>query len=209
MNHFPFLSSSYLHKVVEPLLVIVFAYMSYVAAELFHFSGIISLTCCGLMQAEYARHNISQRSYTTIKYLSKTLSSISDVIIFLFLGMVLIRDDHDWNSPFVLLTTIFCVVFRFVSVFSLTYCANRYSKRVRMVNLEEQLLMAYGGLRGAIAFSLSIMLNPMHVKQANLFTTATLFVILFSVFVLVSFALHSKYTKIKTNQTLIKYRSAA
>jgi len=45
--------------------------------------------------------------------------------------------------------------------------------------------MAYGGLRGAIAFSLAIMLDN-HITQAQVFITATLFVILFTVFVMVS-----------------------
>lgn len=44
--------------------------------------------------------------------------------------------------------------------------------------------MAYGGLRGAIAFSLAIMLNRDEIKNADLFITSTLFVILFTVFVL-------------------------
>ncbi|XP_053213811.1 Na(+)/H(+) exchanger protein 7-like [Panonychus citri] len=171
-------------RVVEPLIVICLAYLSYVGAELFHFSGIISLICCGLMQAEYTRHNISKKSYTTIKYLTKTVSSIADVIIFLFLGMVLVRDDHDWNTGFVLFTTIFCIIYRFISVFSLTYFANNFFQRLRIVNLAEQLLMAYGGLRGAIAFCLAIMLDTKKISQANLFVTATLFVILFTVFVL-------------------------
>ncbi|XP_015782511.1 Na(+)/H(+) exchanger protein 7 [Tetranychus urticae] len=171
-------------RVVEPLIVIVLAYISYIGAELFHFSGIISLICCGLMQAEYTRHNISKKSYTTIKYLTKTVSSIADVIIFLFLGMVLVRDDHKWNTEFVFLTTFFCIIYRFFSVFSLTYVANNFFQRLRIVNFAEQLLMAYGGLRGAIAFCLAIMLDTSKISQANLFVTATLFVILFTVFVL-------------------------
>lgn len=85
-------------RVVEPLIVVVLAYFSYVGAELFHFSGIISLIACGLVQSEYVKDNISKRSFTTIKYFTKTLSSIADVIIFFFLGRVLIREDHVWVS---------------------------------------------------------------------------------------------------------------
>ena len=44
------------------------AYMAYLTAELFHWSGIISLIGCGLIQAHYAFKNISKNSYTTIKY---------------------------------------------------------------------------------------------------------------------------------------------
>ena len=85
-------------RVVEPLIVVVLAYFSYVGAELFHFSGIISLIACGIVQSEYVKDNISKRSFTTIKYFTKTLSSIADVIIFFFLGRVLIREDHVWVS---------------------------------------------------------------------------------------------------------------
>ncbi|CAN7987550.1 unnamed protein product, partial [Ixodes pacificus] len=36
--------------VVEPLAVLGIAYLSYLTAELVHFSGIISIICCGLVQ---------------------------------------------------------------------------------------------------------------------------------------------------------------
>lgn len=97
--------------------MVVLAYISYIGAELFHFSGIIALIACGLMQSEYTRHNISKKSYTTIKYLTKTISSIADVIIFIFLGMVLVREDRKWDTGFVLLTTFFCIIYRFFSKF--------------------------------------------------------------------------------------------
>ncbi|RWS10810.1 Na(+)/H(+) exchanger protein 7-like protein [Dinothrombium tinctorium] len=168
-------------RVVEPLLVIILAYIAYVAAELFHFSGIISIIGCGLVQAEYARHNVSRKTFTTVFNIVKTLSSIADVIIFIFLGVVLIRENHVWDTLFVLFTTIFCVVYRFIAVFFLTFCANFY--RRRKVNTAEKVIMAYGGLRGAIAFSLCITLNST-ITQIHMFTTTTLFVILFTVFVM-------------------------
>ncbi|KAI1307625.1 Sodium/hydrogen exchanger 2 [Halotydeus destructor] len=171
-------------RVVEPLVVITMAYLSYVMAELFHFSGIISLIGCGLMQIEYSKPNISSKSYVTIKYFTKNLSSISDVIIFFFLGKVLVRETHVWNTAFVVSSTLFCVVYRFLSVFTLTMVANHFFNRMRLINFEEQLVMAYGGLRGAIAFSLAIMLDKNHIKNADLFVTTTLFVILFTVFVM-------------------------
>lgn len=37
-------------RVVEPLAVIGLAYMAYLTAELVHFSGIIAIICCGLVQ---------------------------------------------------------------------------------------------------------------------------------------------------------------
>lgn len=60
-------------RVVEPLAVIGIAYMAYLTAELVHFSGIISIICCGLIQVQYAMNNISQKSYTTVKYFTKMM----------------------------------------------------------------------------------------------------------------------------------------
>lgn len=171
-------------SVLEPLIVLICAYLAYLTAELVHFSGIIGLIGCGIMQAEYSRLNISPRSYVTIKYITRNLSSVADVIIFFFLGQVLVRETHEWSTPFALIVTVLCVVIRFVSVFTLTYVANNWFHRVRLINLEEQLVMAYGGLRGAIAFSLSISINKHEVKHAGIFVSSTLFVILFTIFVL-------------------------
>ncbi|XP_053200996.1 Na(+)/H(+) exchanger protein 7-like [Panonychus citri] len=170
-------------RVIEPLIVILCAYLSYFTAELLHFSGIICLTCCGLIQAAYARHNISSKSNITIKYFVKTLSSISEVIIFLFLGMILIRDIHTWNCNFIVSLLIFCIIYRFASIYFLTYICNTFSNRLRSITRQEQFIMAYGGLRGAIAFALAIMLHPKDIPSYELFITATMAVIIFTVFV--------------------------
>ena len=171
-------------QVVEPLVVIVIAYLSYIVSELFHFSGIIGLICCGLVQSEYMTDNIAPHSLVTIKYFTKTCSSISDVIIFFYLGRVLVREDHVWHTGFIAFSTLFCIVYRFLSVFLLTLIANKFMQSIRRINFGEQLLMAYGGLRGAIAFSLAISLDEHNFGNHQLFITTTLFIILFTVFIL-------------------------
>ena len=60
-------------RVCEPLAIFGIAYLSYATAELFHWSGIISLIGCGIVQAHYAFKNISKKSYTTVKYFIKML----------------------------------------------------------------------------------------------------------------------------------------
>nr|BAU68126.1 NHE6/7 [Nasutitermes takasagoensis] len=168
-------------RVVEPLAVLGVAYVSYLFAELFHFSGIISIIICGLVQAHYALKNISQKSYITVKYFMKMLSSTCDAIIFLFLGMVLVSDQHVWHTGFVGWALLLCLVCRFSGVFLLTWLANRL--RVKKINIQEQFIMAYGGLRGAIAFSMVEMLDPNVVEPREMFVTTTLVVIIFTVFI--------------------------
>ena len=56
-------------------------------------------------------------------------------------------------------------------VYGLTFIANR--RRIRKVNLQEQFIMAYGGLRGAVGFSLVEMINPVIIPPKQMFVTTT------------------------------------
>ena len=60
---------------VEPLLVFATAYISFVTAELVHWSGIISIIGFGVVVKRYAMVNVSKKSYTTIKYATRNVSS--------------------------------------------------------------------------------------------------------------------------------------
>ncbi|KAG1672168.1 Sodium/hydrogen exchanger 2 [Nymphon striatum] len=140
-----------------------------------------SIICCGLVQAHYAKKNISGKSYITIKYFTKMLSSICDSIIFLFLGMVLVETQHVWHTGFVLLTLLLCLTCRFIGVYFLTAIVNFF--RQRKINFEEQFIMAYGGLRGAVSFSLVLLLDPEFVSMKQIFVTTTLVVVIFTVFI--------------------------
>lgn len=60
----------------------------------------------------YVEANISHKSHTTIKYAMKMLSSSSETIIFMFLGVATVHKGHDWNTWFVVLTILFCSIYR-------------------------------------------------------------------------------------------------
>jgi sodium/hydrogen exchanger-like protein 3 len=74
-----------------------------------------SITFCGITMKNYVEANISHKSHTTVKYAMKMLSSSSETVIFMFLGVATVNDKHAWNTPFVLLTILFCSVFRAAS----------------------------------------------------------------------------------------------
>uniref|UniRef100_A0A0P4W9V2 Cation/H+ exchanger transmembrane domain-containing protein n=1 Tax=Scylla olivacea TaxID=85551 RepID=A0A0P4W9V2_SCYOL len=107
-------------------------------------------------------------------------SATSETVIFMFLGMVLVSDDHLWHTGFVLWSVFLCFLFRFIGVFLLTGIMNNY--RIKKVGLEEQFIAAYGGLRGAVAFSLVNMLDE-SLPPRRIFVTATLAVILSTIFI--------------------------
>ncbi|KZS07684.1 Sodium/hydrogen exchanger [Daphnia magna] len=110
----------------------------------------------------------------------KMLSSSSETIIFMFLGVNTVNDQHDWNTAFILLTILFCSVFRAIGCIMLTELANRF--RLHKLNHVEKFVMSYGGLRGAVAFALVLLVDPNKVKKQPLFVTATISVVYFTVF---------------------------
>lgn len=63
----------------------------------------------------------------------------------------------------------------------LTYVINKF--RIVKLTTKDQFIVAYGGLRGAIAFSLGFLLDKRHFPLRNMFLTAIIIVIFFTVFV--------------------------
>ena len=168
-------------RIIEPLTLLGAAYLAYITAELFHWSGIISLIGCGIIQAHYAFKNISSESRTTVQYFIKMLSSVSDCIIFLYLGMAFF-EKHVWNTSFVISTISIITIVRFITIYGLAFFVNLLRKNIHPICLKEQFIMAYGGLRGAVGFSLVSMLNQDQVPAAQMFLTTTLAVVMFTVF---------------------------
>uniref|UniRef100_W5L7P8 Sodium/hydrogen exchanger n=1 Tax=Astyanax mexicanus TaxID=7994 RepID=W5L7P8_ASTMX len=175
-------------RVIEPLFVFLYSYMAYLSAEVFHLSGIMALIACGVVMRPYVEANISHKSYTTIKYFLKMWSSLSETLIFIFLGVSTVAGPHTWNWTFVSATIVLCLLSRVLGVVGLTFFINKF----RMVKLtgKDQFIVAYGGLRGAIAFSLAFLLSAEHFPMKNLFLTAIITVVFFTVFVQVSFLEH-------------------
>lgn len=58
--------------------------------------------------------------------------------------------------------------------------ANRF--RIHKLSNVDQFVMSYGGLRGAVAFALVLLIDKKHVPLQPLFVTTTICVIYFTVF---------------------------
>ncbi|CAJ0934341.1 unnamed protein product [Ranitomeya imitator] len=166
-------------RVIEPLFVFLYSYLAYLTAEIFHMSGIMAIISCSVSMKRYVEENISQKSYTTVKYFMKMWSSVSETLIFFFLGFYTVESHHQWSWPFILLTIVFCLFWRASGVVVLTIILNKFCLNV--ISKKNQFIIAYGGLRGAICFSLVFLLPDMTPKR--LFIAATSAVILFTVFV--------------------------
>jgi len=175
-------------RVLEPLIVIMFAYLSYLTAEIFHMSGILAITFCGITMKNYVEQNISETSSTTIRASAHMFANIAELTIFLFLGVFTVTGTdvhgesiHEWNWWFVICTIAACIICRVIGVLILSYIANRY--RIKKLNMTEQFIMMYGGLRGGVAFALVLLITEEVAPHAKMFVTTTLAMVYWTVFV--------------------------
>uniref|UniRef100_A0A3B5QVZ0 Sodium/hydrogen exchanger n=1 Tax=Xiphophorus maculatus TaxID=8083 RepID=A0A3B5QVZ0_XIPMA len=167
-------------RIIEPLFVFLLVYLAYLTAELFSLSAILSMTFCGIGANKYVEANISQKSRTTVKYTMKTLASIAETIIFIFLGISAVdKSKWAWDTGLVSCTLVFILLFRAVGVVGQTWVLNRF----RLVPLDkiDQVVMSYGGLRGAVAFALVVLLDAEQVKAKDYFVATTIVVVFFTV----------------------------
>ncbi|XP_062934762.1 sodium/hydrogen exchanger 4 [Cynocephalus volans] len=166
---------------IEPLIVFMFSYLSYLAAETLYLSGILAITACAVTMKKYVEENVSQESYTTIKYFMKMLSSVSETLIFIFMGVSTVGKNHEWNWAFVCCTLAFCQIWRAISVFALFYVSNQF--RTFPFSIKDQFIIFYSGVRGAGSFSLAFLLPLSLFPRKKMFVTATLVVIYFTTFI--------------------------
>jgi sodium/hydrogen exchanger-like protein 3 len=85
-------------RVLEPLIVLIFAYLSYLTAEIFHMSGILAITFCGITMKNYVEQNISEASSTTIRASAHMFANIAELTIFLFLGVFTVTGKDEFGE---------------------------------------------------------------------------------------------------------------
>ncbi|XP_035867885.1 sodium/hydrogen exchanger 5 isoform X3 [Phyllostomus discolor] len=156
--------------------------VAYLTAEMASLSAILAVTMCGLGCKKYVEANISHKSRTTVKYTMKTLASCAETVIFMLLGISAVDSSKwAWDSGLVLGTLFFILFFRALGVVLQTWVLNQF----RLVPLDkiDQVVMSYGGLRGAVAFALVILLDKNKVPAKDYFVATTIVVVFFTVIV--------------------------
>uniref|UniRef100_A0A671K4A4 Sodium/hydrogen exchanger n=1 Tax=Sinocyclocheilus anshuiensis TaxID=1608454 RepID=A0A671K4A4_9TELE len=165
---------------IEPLIIFLYSYLAYLIAELLAISSIMAIVICALTMKYYVEENVSQHSCTTIRHVIKMVGSVSETLIFFFLGVVTITTEHEWNWGYILFTLLFAFLWRGLGILVLTQIINPF--RTIPFNFKDQFGLAYGGLRGAVSFALAFTL-PDSIGCKKLFITGTIVVIIFTVFI--------------------------
>ncbi|XP_060916058.1 sodium/hydrogen exchanger 3-like [Labrus mixtus] len=169
-------------QIIEAGFVFVLGYLSYLTAEMLSLSAILSIVFCGMSCKKYINANMEEQSVTIVRLVMKLLANGAETIIFVFIGISAIdKVIWVWNTGFILLTLFFIFVYRFIGVFFLTWILNKF--RLVPIGLIDQVIMSYGGLRGAVAFGLATLLDEKKIKEKNLMVCTTLIVVYFTVII--------------------------
>ncbi|XP_030460728.1 sodium/hydrogen exchanger 2 [Syzygium oleosum] len=178
----------------EVALMMLMAYLSYMMAELFYLSGILTVFFCGIVMSHYTWHNVTESSRVTTKHAFATLSFVAETFIFLYVGMDAL-DIEKWrfvsNSPgtsvavsSVLLALV--LVGRAAFVFPLSILSNLAKKNPNeRISFRQQVIIWWAGLmRGAVSMALAYnkftSSGHTHLRDNAIMITSTITVVLFS-----------------------------
>uniref|UniRef100_A0A1I7ZV99 Sodium/hydrogen exchanger n=2 Tax=Steinernema glaseri TaxID=37863 RepID=A0A1I7ZV99_9BILA len=166
---------------LQPLILLLLPYLSYLISEGFGQSGILTIAVCGVVMRQYVLGNMDNSSQIASANCFKMLSSCCEAMIFVFLGVSVISANHYFDPVFVVVTVVSCLVYRFMGVGILTFLVNK--RRVNRISGVNQFIMGYGGLRGAICYGLVMSIDENIIPYKKMFFTTTIAVILSTVFI--------------------------
>ncbi|KAL0744382.1 hypothetical protein Bca4012_085895 [Brassica carinata] len=149
----------------EVALMMLMAYLSYMLAELFALSGILTVFFCGIVMSHYTWHNVTESSRVTTKHTFATLSFLAETFIFLYVGMDAL-DIEKWrfvsDSPgtSVAVSSILMglvMLGRAAFVFPLSFLSNLSKKnQSEKIDIKQQVVIWWAGLmRGAVSMALA------------------------------------------------------
>ncbi|KAI3805949.1 hypothetical protein L1987_21837 [Smallanthus sonchifolius] len=181
----------------EVALMILMAYLSYITAEVFGLSGILTVFFCGIVMSHYAWHNVTHKSQVTTKHSFATMSYIAEVFIFLYVGMDSL-DVGKWrfveDSPgksiwasVILLVLI--MIGRAAFILPISFLSNLIRRDDdEKINIKQQFTVWWAGLmRGAVSIALAYKKftgSGQTIQPANaLLITSTITIVLFSTIV--------------------------
>ncbi|XWS58491.1 hypothetical protein CRYUN_Cryun08bG0038800 [Craigia yunnanensis] len=149
----------------EFALMFLMAYLSYIMAELFYLSGILTVFFCGIVMSHYTWHNVTESSRVTTKHAFATLSFVAEIFIFLYVGMDALdiekwRFVNDRPGTSVAVSSVLIALVmagRAAFVFPLSFLSNLAKKSAsEKISLRQQIIIWWAGLmRGAVSMALA------------------------------------------------------
>jgi len=164
------------HPLLESTLFILMSYSTFLLAEVFELTGIVAVLFCGITQAHYTYNNLSKDSKETTKRFFELLNFMSENFIFSYIGVSMFTfPKHRFDPVFIIGSFVAIIVGRALNIYPLAALLN-IGRKVK-ITAPQQHMLFLSGLRGAIAFALSIRNTISESKQMILSTTILIVIV--------------------------------
>jgi NhaP-type Na+/H+ or K+/H+ antiporter len=170
------------HNAINQAVVLLcFAYLSYLSSEMLHESGIISLLVCGIVQAHYTYYNLSSLGQHASYVVFQFLSFFMEAFVFIYLGVSFFSFGHLKWCPKLIIVEIFVImVGRFIAVVGLLLFL-KICKYDSKLTFKQQIFVWFAGMiRGAIAFGLVLKIDGKKFAARDVIVTTSLVLVIFT-----------------------------
>lgn len=176
---------------IEVGLTTVVAYAAFILANFyFEFSGVMAAVGAGMVVNYYGRRFLSESMREALRKFWGFAAFMANSIIFLLLGLTQfylvgnVGRLRDVGGAIVV-AIIFVLLARVVIVALFSGCCNLFYKKENRITLPMQVVMFWGGLRGALPIALAVSIGATLVTEAEraLIIQLTLAIILFTMLV--------------------------
>ena len=93
----------------------------------------------------------------TMQQTMRTLAFACESCVFAYLGMAIFSFPHKFDWALIIWSILFILLGRALNIFPLAYVCNRF--RAHQITRKMMVIMWFSGLRGAIAYALSLHLE--------------------------------------------------
>ncbi|KAI3385838.1 hypothetical protein SNEBB_000594 [Seison nebaliae] len=139
---------------LEIAMMFVFMYAPYGLAEGLKMSGIMAILCAGIVMSHYTHLNLSPITQITVQQTFRTLAFLSETCVFAYLGLAIFSFKHIFKPSLLIWTIVLVLLGRAANIFPLSFILNFF--RAHRITKRMQFIMWFSGLRGAVAFALSL-----------------------------------------------------
>ena len=169
-----------LQSVSEISIIIIFAFSSYIIAELSELSAILSLLFCSITLANYAFFNLSYLAREQSCIVVKIMASFCEGFIFAYLGLSFwTMMGKKINLIFQCIQLLNIIFGRIITVYLITginnfFTDNEFSK---FSSQEKKIISLSGCIRGAIAFGLAMIIETGDINKNSVLLSSTLIIV--------------------------------
>ena len=167
-------------RFVEITFTTIIAYGSFLMAEHFHFSGVLSCLTAGLITGNFGfLGSISEKGREGVTDFWEYAAFVANSLIFILIGVHETQQNFGPVLGAAAVAILFVTLGRAVAIYPF---AAMFSGSKLKVSMKHQHILFWGGLRGALALALALGLPETMPMRADI-VTVTFTVVAFSVFV--------------------------